>query len=98
MKNEFLPMGSVIEFANQKYIITAYNLLDAKYLCDAYPTDVMDLLPSKHIKEYQTKYGNYNTSCLVDFNASFNVLFTGYQNEDFYQAREKLYSNGYLEK
>lgn len=99
MKNELLPMGSVIEFENKKYIIVGYNLLDYSYVCDGYPTDVMDLLvSSKHIKEYKAKYDNYNISCFIKFNADFTVIFTGYQNETFYSEREKLYSTGYLSK
>lgn len=98
MINEFLPMGSVIEFQDKKYIIIGYNLVDQCYVCDGYPTDVMDLCKSfKQAKKYQAKYDNYNINKFISFKADFKVIFVGYINEAFLRQRDELYDTDYFE-
>lgn len=82
MNNKILPIGSVIEFEGNKLIIIQYE--DDSYVCAGYPTYyLMDLIPSNKVKEYKSKYNNYDTDNNVRFDADYKVICEGYRNGAF---------------
>ena len=83
MTREILPLGTVLEIANKKYIITDYDLSHKNYICYGYPCDVMDLVPLKKVKEYQEKYDNYNINRVVAFNDEYKIIYIGYKSTEF---------------
>lgn len=91
MKNSILPIGSVILKNDKKYIIFDYDFKAKSYVCAGYPSYfLIDLIPPKKVKEYKSKYNNYNSDDFIKFDDIFELVWMGYRNTDFEEQIKKF--------
>ncbi|MDY5873314.1 MAG: hypothetical protein SPK36_00750 [Bacilli bacterium] len=91
MENSILPIGSAILKNDKKYIIFDYDFKAKSYACAGYPSYfLIDLIPPKKVKEYKSKYNNYNSDDFIKFDAVFELVWMGYRNTAFEEQIKKF--------
>ena len=78
-----LQVKNTLKINNMKYIINAPDSL--KYITEP-TTKILD----NKVKEYKSKYNNYNTDTNVRFDADYKVICEGYRNSLFEEFAKNI--------